>query len=106
MTENMPKLFFKSNDIDDFYSEMKGYRNDVLVITPDGKIYEVFFYDIVRLGQDMGSGIFITQPGLIILDKVNKVSMELAVIDLWKRDFFKYFIPRSSLVEKHFEENI
>ena len=82
MIEGQLKLFFKSNDIDDFDSEMKGYRNDVFVTMPDGSIYEVFFYDVVRLRQDMGTGVFITQPGLIILDKVNKASMELAVNDL------------------------
>lgn len=106
MTESLPKLFFKSVNTYDFDSEMKGYRNDVFVSLPDGKIYEVFFYDIVRLKQDMGKGLFITQPGLIILDKVNKASMELAVIDLWKRGFFNYFISRVSLLEKHFEESI
>jgi len=105
MTENIPKVYFKS-ETDDFDSEMKGYRNDVFVIAPDSSIYEVFFYDIGRISQDMGNGIFITQPGLIILDIVNKASIESAVINLWKRGFFNYFIPRSSLDEKHFEENI
>ena len=106
MIEDQPKLFFKSKDIDDFDSEMKGYRNDAFVILPSGSIYEVFFYDIVRLEQDMGTGTFITQPGLIVLDKVNKSGMELAVNDLWNRGFFNYFTPRSSLSAKHFEENI
>jgi hypothetical protein len=105
MTEGIPKLFFKS-ETDDFDSEMKGYRNDVFVILDDGSIYEVFFYDMVRLKQDMGNGIFISQPGLIILETVNKLSIESAVVNLWKRGFFNYFIPRSSLDEKHFEENI
>ena len=105
MADSILKLHFKS-ETDDFDSEMKGYRNDVFVILPDGCIYEVFFYAITRLKEDMGKGIFISQPGLIILDTVNKASIELAIVSLWERGFFKYFIPRSSLDEKHFEENI
>ena len=104
--ETTPKLIFKSTEIDDFDSEMKGYRNDVFVKLPDGNLFEVFFYDPVRLVQDMGKGPYISQPGLIIVNTVNKVAMENAVIDLWKKGFFKYFNPRLSISEKHFDENI
>lgn len=106
MNQNQPKLFFKCDDIDDFDTEMKGYRNDVFVILPSGEIYEVFFYDIVRLSQDMGAGLFIAPPGLIVIERVNKAFMEAAVIDLWEKGFFNYFIPRKSLSTKHFDENI
>ena len=66
MAETIPRLFFKCSEIDDFDSEMKGYRNDAFVIMPDSNIYEVFFYDNIRLEQDKGTGGFIAQPGLII----------------------------------------
>lgn len=103
--EKNPELIFKS-DVDDFESEMKGYRNDVFVRLPNGELYEVFFYDLVRLKQDMGNGSYLSQPGLIILNGVNRKSMEHAVVDLWKRGFFEHFKPRSSILEKHFDESI
>jgi hypothetical protein len=99
------KLHFKS-DFDDFETEMKGYRNDVFVELPSGEIFEVFFYDPVRLSQDLGQGIFLSQPGLIILNIVNKTSIEKAVNDLWKRGYFNYFKPLSSINNKHFDEDV
>ena len=36
------KVHYKG-EFDDFDTEMKGYRNDVFVISPDGEIFEVFF---------------------------------------------------------------
>ncbi|HET6255008.1 MAG TPA: hypothetical protein VFE32_13085 [Puia sp.] len=104
MEQNL-ELIFKS-DIDDFDSEMKGYRNDVLVRLPNGEIYEIFFYDIVRLQQDMGDAIYLSQPGLIILNAVNKETIGYAVKDLWKRGYFEHLKPRLSISEKHFDENI
>lgn len=103
--EKTPELIFKS-DIDDFESEMKGYRNDVFIRLPNGDLYEIFFYDLVRLSQDIGNGVYLSQPGLIILNSVNKESMEYAAIDLWKRGFFEHLKPRSSILDKHFDENI
>lgn len=101
-----PELIFKSKDIDDFESEMKGYRNDVWVRLPNGDIYEIFFYDLTRLEQDMGSETYLAKPGLIILNTVNRKSMEYSVLDLWERGYFEHLKPRSSLSEKHFDENI
>lgn len=99
------KLHFKG-EFDDFDTETKGYRNDVFVEAPSGEIYEVFFYDPVRLTNDLGNGIYLAQPGLIVLNTVNKVSIEKAVTDLWLRGYFDYFKPISSLKKKHFDENI
>jgi|SRR6185312_5299918 hypothetical protein len=106
--EKPPELIFKAgySESDDFEYEMKGYRNDVFVKMENGDLYEVFFYDPVRLTQDMGSGIYISQPGLIILNSVNRKSMEHAVLELWERGFFHYFKPRLSIIDKHFDENI
>jgi hypothetical protein len=102
------ELIFKNgyNVTDDFESEMKGYRNDVFVKMKNGDLYEVFFYDSVRLTGDMGSGIYLSKPGLIVLDAVNKKSMEYAVKDLCEKNFFDYFKPQRSISQKHFDENI
>jgi hypothetical protein len=103
--KSLPTLYYKS-DFDDFETEMKGYRNDAFVKTPNGELYEVFFYDPVRLTQDLGNGLYLAHPGLIVLNKVNKESIEKAVVDLWERGFFNYFNPRKSISEMHFDENI
>jgi hypothetical protein len=100
-----PSVHFKG-DFDDFDSEMKGYRNDVFVIAPTGEVYEVFFYDPVRLKNDLGAGLFLAQPGLIILNTVNKKSIEEAVKQLWQKGYFNYFKPVPSLKTKHFDEDI
>lgn len=100
-----PKIHFKGQ-LDDFDTEMKGYRNDVLVISPSGEIYEVFFYDPIRLKDDLGNGVFLAQPGLIVLNTVNKKSIVEAINQLWEKGFFNYFRPISTLASKHFDENI
>ena len=100
-----PRIYFKG-EFDDFDSEMKGYRNDVFVISPDEQVYEVFFYDPVRLKNDLGEGAFLAQPGLIILNTVNKKSIEEAVSQLWEKGYFNYFKPVTSLTNKHFDEEI
>ena len=101
--EQNPELIFKS-DIGDLESEMNGYRNDVFVRLPNGEIHEVFFYSLGRLGQDMGNGPYLSQPGLIILDTVNRRCMEHAVFDLWIKGFFEHLKPRASILEKHFDD--
>ncbi len=105
MTTDNPILLFKA-DYADWETESKGYSNVVFVKTPDGKLYEVFFYDPVRLSQDLGNGVYIANPGLIILNLVNKASMQIAVNELWEKGFFNYFNPVSSLDQKHFEETV
>ena len=71
-----------------------------------GKYLKFFFYDISRLKDDIGEGLFLSQPGLIVLKIVNKASIENAVANLWKKGFFKYFKPVASLTQKHFDEEI
>lgn len=99
------KLHFKSS-LDDFETEAKGYRNDVFIEVPTGEIYEVFFYDPVRLSQDLGNGEYLSRPGLIVLNCVNKKSIINSVTELWEKGYFNYFKPVTSLFNKHFEENI
>ena len=103
--EPIPQLIYKSN-LDDFDTELKGYRNDAYVEAPNGDLFEVFFYDPTRLTKDIGDDIYLAHPGLIILNTVNKTSIEKAVISLWRKGFFDYFKPLSSIQKNHFEENI
>jgi hypothetical protein len=107
MDNKLPKLIFKADKYYlDYETEDKGYRNDVFVEMPNGDIIEVFFYDSVRLSQDLGDGVYIAKPGLIVLKKVNKSLMNKAIVELYEKGFFDYFTPRASLTENHFEENI
>jgi hypothetical protein len=46
--EKTPELIFKSPDIDDFESEMRGYRNDVFVRLPGGDYMKCSF--MMRFG--------------------------------------------------------
>jgi hypothetical protein len=99
------KFHFKSN-FDDFETEAKGYRNDVFVELPTGEIFEVFFYEPTRLSQDLGVGEYLSRPGLIILNTVNKKSIINSVTELWQKGYFNYFKPLTSIANNHFEENI
>jgi hypothetical protein len=106
-SNSLPIIIYKAdNHWDDIDTEDKGYRNDVLVKLPGGEIVEVFFFDKVRLLQEMGDSPFLAKPGLIILSIVNKASISNAVINLYERGYFDYFKSRSSIDQNHFEEEI
>ena len=106
MSNQLPEVIFKVDEYLDYETENKGYRNDVFVKLPNGDLIEVFFYDPVRLSQDMSDSIYITKPGLIVLKLVNKLNIRAAVNDLFKKGFFEYFTPRESPESLHFGENI
>lgn len=104
--ENYPKIYFKADDYSDFETEDKGYRNDVFVEVSAGSFVEVFFYDTIRLQQDMGDTEYLSKPGLIILKIVNKDAIYKAVSALFKKGYFNYFATTQSISNNHFEENI
>jgi hypothetical protein len=56
----------------------------------------VFFYDAVRLAQDLEEEAkagrpFIAEPGLIVLERVTLANMEKAVRELYAQGFFDAF---------------
>jgi hypothetical protein len=97
---NYPRHIFKE-DFDEclaFEVAQKGWCGIAVVELPNGDRREVFFYDPVRLAQDlevdMKSGeAFIAEPGLIVIPKVTLEYMEAAVRKLFDKGYFESLTP-------------
>jgi hypothetical protein len=94
------ELIFKHGcgDRDEAETPMRGYRDDVLVKLDDGRTYRVTFYDPVRLHQTLedeaGLGVnYFAEPGLIVVQRVDREGMERAARELALSDFFSYLRP-------------
>jgi hypothetical protein len=92
---NKPTLSFKYgfDARDEFEAEQKGFIEHVKVTLPDGKNYEICFYDPIRLKQDIERGVAeghncIAEPGLIVILTVTRPSMEKAVEELYQAGYF------------------
>jgi hypothetical protein len=88
--ENVPIIEFKYGftEVDEFEMPMKGYRGDVIAKCPNGKNYELYFYDPVRLAQDLEVEEIMFEVGLTIVKDVTKENIEKAVAKMWKEGFF------------------
>ena len=89
-----PRLLFPQgfDERSAFEMTSKGYVS-AQVETADGAQHPVFFYDPVRLQQDLESVTAqgepcLTEPGLVILPEVTVEAAERAVQFLWQRGFF------------------
>jgi hypothetical protein len=99
---NSAKLIFKER-FDErlaFEVEQKGWCGIGVVELPNGDRMNVFFYDPVRLAQDleadMKSGeVCIAEPGLIVIPKVTLQYMEAAVKQLFENGYFNSLVPSS-----------
>ncbi len=83
---------------DEFETPARGYRSDVLAELDDGSVYRVTFYDPVRLAQtveddDRSGTPYFTEPGLIIVPKVDREHMERAAAELARVGFFDTLRP-------------
>jgi hypothetical protein len=81
-------------------TDARGCLNHVFVKDRDDQIYEVAFYDCVRLAQDLeyevSSGrMCIADPGMIVLPAVRLANMKTAVEHLSNEGFFRRMIPIS-----------
>ncbi len=73
----------------------KGWLQGAVVAFSDGARYSVFFYDSVRLGQDLvaeGRG-YIAEPGLIVVPELTRAAMTEAVAALVADGFFRTQMP-------------
>jgi hypothetical protein len=73
----------------------KGWFAGVTVELPDGSVHPVFFYDPVRLGQDLAADAkqsrpFIAEPGLIVVPEVTRAAMTSAIEQLVKQGYFEH----------------
>jgi hypothetical protein len=71
----------------------KGFLPDVEVRFADGYRHRLYFYDAIRLGQDLEAEVeqgrpYLSEPGLVIVPEVTRTSILKAVAGLWQRDFF------------------
>ena len=95
-----PRLIFTNefSERDAFEAHSRGYVSHVLVELESGQLFPVFFYDSVRLRQDLDEMIqhgeaFIADPGMIVLHEVTIEAMTEAVERLASRGFFRHLVP-------------
>lgn len=75
--------------------EQKGFFEHAVVSLPEGRSVAVFFYDPIRLSQDLETDLkfgskCIAEPGMIIIPSVTIDNMRAAVEDLYRKGYFKY----------------
>lgn len=79
----------------EFEVEQKGWCGIGIVAFPSGKKSKVFFYDPVRLSQDLetelkSGGVCIAEPCLIVIPRVTRTYMEQAVSQLYDSGYFSH----------------
>ena len=93
--QQFPRLIFEC-EYDErlaYEAESRGHLGEVIVELADGSKHPVFFYDGVRLLQDLDAESnrgrsFIAERGMIVLKAITKDSMQNAVNQLAKEGFF------------------
>jgi hypothetical protein len=95
-----PELRFvrEFSDKDAFEAQARGYLSHVMVEFDGGRIYPIFFYDVVRLQQDLEESVkqgrrFIADAGMIVLEEITPESMKAAVEQLGREGFFDRLTP-------------
>ncbi len=76
----------------EFETPMRGYLSNVVVQLEDGSRYQLFFYDTVRLAQDLttdGRG-YLAEPYMIILPEVTTENIRDAIRALWHERVFEH----------------
>jgi hypothetical protein len=79
-------------------TEAKGWLQGVTVELADGARYAVFFYDPVRLSQDLEGETsagrpYAAEPGMIVLPQVTRAAINEAVRQLVEGGFFDHLRP-------------
>jgi hypothetical protein len=101
MNDNqLPKLRFLHETPESRIAEgyQRGYLSHTLVELPDGKMCAVFFYDTVRLQQDLEENTkrgepFIAEVGMIVVEEITLTNLVTAVNRLYTEGFFSYMVP-------------
>jgi hypothetical protein len=98
--QTTPTLRFarELSDQDVFESQSRGYLSHVLVQLGKDRLYPLFFYDAVRLQQDLEESArhgrpFVADPGMIIVQEVTLDAMKHAVEQLSREGFFDHLTP-------------
>ena len=94
-----PRVIFHPSHDDRSKEEMtdRGYVSHVYVVTEGDRYFPVFFYDPVRLGQDLDEEIklghpFIAELGMIVVPEVTREAMTKAVEALYADGYFAHLV--------------
>jgi len=96
MTDNdFPELSFEYpfDELAQIEAKTRGFLSDATVRLPDGTRYPLFFYDPIRLSQELKSEsetgrMCVAEPGMIVVPEVTLDNMQKAVGRLWREGFF------------------
>lgn len=83
------------SEIDEFEMPLKGYRDDIIVHCPNQLSYQLCFYDIVRLAQDVEEEHFIFEKHLIVVEEITISNIQAAIAKMFKCNFFDELVPLS-----------
>lgn len=98
--ETYPRLLFTEafDDFVQFETEAKGHLGGVRVQLADGTVYPVYFYDAVRLAQDLeaevaAGGACLAETNMIVLPRVTLGAMQASVTRLADEGYFRRAKP-------------
>ena len=100
--ESYPKLHFGDTFAEIAWElEYKGWYGGATVELENGARYPVFFYDPVRLAQDLLAEAeqgrpYVAEAGMIVVPLVSEANMRLAVGQLYKAGWFDHLQPISA----------
>ena len=88
----LPEIFEARGE---FEISGKGYLGQVVVQFEDGKRYELFFYDPVRMAQDLEEESklgrpYLAEPNLILVPEVTAANIRRAVTGLGQAGYFHH----------------
>lgn len=98
--QSLPKLRFvrEFTDLDELEARNRGYLSHVLADFGDGRLFPLFFYDPVRLQQDLEERsahdrAFLADPGMIVVQEISLETMERVILQLCAEGFFEHLMP-------------
>jgi hypothetical protein len=82
----------------EYETPFRGYLSEVVVETADGSRYGVFFFDPVRLGQELELHVrlgrpYVAEPGMIVLPEVTTEAIRDTVEKLDRAGYFNSLKP-------------
>ena len=85
----------------EYETPMRGYLSGIVVEFANGRRYQLFFYDPVRLRQDLeveaaNGRAYVAEPGMIVLPEVTTEAIRQAVQGLVRDGFFEHLKPIES----------
>jgi hypothetical protein len=83
---------------DEYEMPLKGYFSGVVVELADGTSYPLFFYDPVRLRQDLEAApksgrSYLAEPNMVVIPEVTPEAIRQAVAGLVRDGFFAHLKP-------------